>query len=258
MGVSWTRVKEVTLWTYEEILAKLNSTLSYDFVSKHYDLKLRKVQTFLMDLLKREDKKYDTYRDNVVDTLRQAEVFGVGNLSGLLRSIPNREQCEYFIQTTNIEFEKLIQLLNCMLRWILPFSRPIREFIDKGHTEQEAHLSKTRPLGIRYNLDVLDRFRTRFARVDFASEADIPMNFMTNLMHRCDLSRLPYVSGSTVSILFHSGFTTLDAVANTSLERLERKVQEYLEGIGKRYSRSFIELESAIVQATVLPKIIEA
>jgi len=257
MGVNWDRVKEVTLWTYEELLEKLTETIGYDFVSQFYDMKIRQVKDLLKGLLSREDAKYDKYLKDVLDTFRKAEVFGVGTLSGLFQSIPNREQCEYFIQVSNIQFEELLQLLNCTLRWILPFARPIREFIDKDDSEQLEHLTEIRKLGVRYNLDMIEEFRFKDKREEILSEGIASQDFVESLLHRCDISRLPYVSGNTVSILYHSGFDTLEKIASSSLEYLERSVSRYMERIGKKYSRSFIELESAINQASVLPKVIE-
>ncbi len=255
MGVDWSEVKKTTLWTYEELMEKLIDALSYDFVSQYYDRKISKVRQFLEALLQRKDNKHAAYLGSVVTTLRDIEVFGVGRISGLLEFIPTREQLEHFIHTSIIEFHDLVRLLNCVLRWILPFSRPIAEFIRKEEPIESEYLSILREQGVRFNLDMLERYRQKSSRDELGKE--VPSSLVIDLLHRTDISRLPYVSGRTVHTLCGAGYDTLDKIAGTNEERLEKSVSDYLKSIGLKYSKSSMDIEGVINQAKAIPHILE-
>lgn len=255
MGVDWSEVKKTTLWTYEELMEKLTDALSYDFVSQYYDRKISKVRQFLAALLERKDNKHATYLSSVLTTLRDIEVFGVGTISGLLEFIPTREQFEHFIHTSIIEFHDLVRLLNCLLRWILPFSRPIAEFIRKEERNESEYLFILREQGVRFNLDMLEQYRQKSSRDELGD--NVPSSYIIELLHRTDISRLPYVSGKTVHTLCGAGYDTLDKIGGANEERLEKSVSDYLESIGLRYSRSFLDIEGAINQARAIPHILE-
>ncbi len=255
MGVDWSEVKKTTLWTYEELMEKLTNALSYDFVSQYYDRKISKVRQFLQALLDRKDNKHATYLNSVLATLRDIEVFGVGTISGLLEFIPTREQLEHFIHTSIIEFHDMVRLLNCLLRWILPFSRPIAEFIRKGERIESEYLSILRKQGVRFNLDMLEQYRQKCSRDELGEE--VPSLYVIELLHRTDISRIPYVSGKTVHTLCGAGYDTLDKIADANQEQIEESVSDYLRSIGVTYSRSFLDIEGAINQAKAIPRILE-
>jgi hypothetical protein len=255
MGVDWSEIKKTTLWSYEELVEKLTNTLSYDFVSQYYDRKIGKVPQFLVSLLKRKDDKHAPYLASVLATLMDIEIFGVGTISGFLEFIPTREQFEHFIHISRIEFRGLVRLLNCLLRWILPFSRPIAEFIKREESIESKYLAVLREHGVRFNLDMLEQYRQKSSR-DELGEA-VPVSYVVELLHRTDISRLPYVSGKTVHILSGAGYNTLDRIAGATQEQFEESVSTYIDSIGLKYSRSFLDIEGAINQARAIPRILE-
>ncbi len=258
MGVDWSRVKELTLWNYDELITKIQNVLNYEFVQKHYNHKLKKVGKYTASLLNYSDKKkYDDYSKRNLNTLRQIEIFGIRDISELITTISDPDECVSFLQYSSIAFEDLIVLLNCILRWIFPFSRPIRDFIDAEDTNQLEHLSKLRPRGIRANLDMIEECRTEMGRETMAVLTEVPRDFILMLLHRADISRLPWIRGKTVMALSSAGYDTLSKIANTTVEKLESKLKIAVEASGKKYSRSWIEPDGAIAQAKVLPKVID-
>ena len=257
MGVDWARVKELTLWNYEELIAKIQQVLDYEFVQKLYDRKLGKVGKYTASLLNyREDKKYADYSKRILSTIRQVEIFGVRNISGLVSTIHDSDECEKFIEYSSVQFEDLIVLLNCVLRWILPFARPIRDFIDSENSIHLENLSKLRKRGVRNNLDMIEECGTENARESLAVLTEVPKDFILDLLHRTDISRLPWVRGKTVMALSSAGYDTLDKIANASPDKMISKLEKSLADGGKRFSRSWIDPEGAIAQAKVIPVVI--
>jgi hypothetical protein len=258
MGVDWSRVKELTLWNYDELISKIQQVLEYDFVQNYYDQKLKKVGKYTASLLNyREDKKYEDYSRRNLNTLRQIEIFGVRSISDLLLTIHDPDELVNFLQYSSVDFEDLIVLLNCVLRWILPFARPIREFVDASDKVQLDHLTKLRKRGIRFNLDMIEACRTEKGREEMAVLTDVPRDFILDLVHRTDISRLPWIRGKSVVALASAGYNTLEKIANTTVDRMISKLKEALAASGKKFSRSWIEPDGAIKQAKVLPKVLE-
>ncbi|MHA1907892.1 MAG: hypothetical protein ACW98Y_11400, partial [Candidatus Thorarchaeota archaeon] len=98
MDVDWSRVKELTLWNYDELVSKIQQVLEYQFVQKHYDRKLKKVGTYTASLLNyREDRKYEEYSKRNLNTLRQIEIFGIQTISDLLSTCHDSDECVNFI-----------------------------------------------------------------------------------------------------------------------------------------------------------------
>lgn len=258
MGVDWSRVKEITLWQYDELIDKLQSVLSYSFVQEEYNQKLGEIRKLVKAILNyRDDGKYIEYCQRVSSTLRQIEIFGIHDIAELVGTIEDQDECVQFIGYSNILFEDLVVLLNCLLRWILPFERPIRDFVDSGNELHLEYLSRLRNRGIRNNLDIIEQCRTPSCRESMVVLADIPSAFLLDLVHRSDISRIPYVRGKTVAILHSAGYTTMERISNATLDVMIPKLEASLEKEGKKFSKSFMDPEGAIAQAKVLPRIIE-
>ncbi|MCK5152609.1 MAG: hypothetical protein KAQ65_12235, partial [Candidatus Thorarchaeota archaeon] len=81
-------------------------------------------------------------------------------------------------------------------------------------------------------------------------------DFILDLLHRTDISRLPWVRGKTVMALSSAGYDTLDKIANASPDKMISKLEKSLADGGKRFSRSWIDPEGAIAQAKVIPVVI--
>ena len=258
MGLDWGRVKELTLWHYEELIEKLLRVLSYSFVQKKYDRKLSVTKKMFSGFFKnRDDDKYTAYSTSVSDTLRQVEIFGIRNIAELVETNQEQNDCINFVEISRVSFEELIVLLNCCLRWLLPFARPIRDFIETENKEHVAYLSRLRKRGIKNNLDMIEECHTAKGRQTFSVLAEVPMDFIIEITHRTDISRIPYIRGRSVIIFNAAGYKTLEDIANASVEKMISKLEESLRSEGKKFTKSFIDPEGAIAQAKVIPPLFE-
>ena len=83
-------------------------------------------------------------------------------------------------------FDQLIQTLNYLLRWVLPFMTPVREFINAERVAEANYLAALKQRQIRSNLDLWEVGRTKAGRVQFSSKTDIPLALVTSLVHKAD------------------------------------------------------------------------
>jgi len=261
MKIDWNNVKKQTLWSYEDLIKKLLGILAYDFVQEHYNHTMKQAQEYAMDIRRgylQDRGEMVAYIDNVTALFRDLESRWSGTYSELVRSAATREECIVFLQKTDYDFDKLIQVFNYLFRWVLPFNAPLREFADLDSQESSLLLEALKKQGIRSNLDLLEAGRTGEGRIQLTREAGIPVASILPLVHRADISRLAYVRGKTVKHLCGGGYDTLEKIASADLAEMEVKMGEYYRTLGKSLSdfKTVIPLWWMIGGAKILPRVV--
>ena len=263
MKIDWSRVKKQTLWNYEDLIAKLQSVFDYDFVQEHYNHTFKQAGIYANKirsgyLQNRGDKI--VFIDNMAANLEKFEKLGIKNYTKLVCQTATREQCITFLQETDFDFDKLIQTLNYLLRWVLPFKTPIREFIDVKIAAEMKYLASLKLHKIGSNLDIIDLGRNKTGRKKLSSITGIPQTFIMRLVHKADISRLAYVRGKTVEHLCGSGYDTLEKLAAANFTEMEVKMEAYYKTLGKSLSdfKAVIPLSWMVGGAKILPRIVKA
>lgn len=262
MEIDWAQVKKVTLWHYDALIEKLLDVLSYGFVKEHYNHSMAEAQAYAERVRQgylQHGREATSVGDVVVD-FSKLDDLGVKNYLDLMQRVDTQASCEAFLRDNDFEFGELIQVLNYLLRWVLPFKFPVKELLDiitgpEGTTPQILKRYK-----IRSNLDVLENFRTKPSRAEFSREAGVPEATLLALVQRADISRLAYVRGKTIKHLCGGGYDTLDKIATADLEKMEDDMAAYYATLGKSFSdfKSVIPLDWMVGGAKILPRVVEA
>jgi len=263
MKIDWNKVKKQALWSYEDLIRKLASVLAYDFVQEHYDHTMKQAQGYAKKIRRGylQDKGDTTiYIDNIVANLEKLETLRIGTWSNLVQQVATRELCLAFLQRTNFDFDHLIQTLNYLLRWVLPFTTPLREFIDPDNKVEAQYLAALKKQQLASNTDLLEVGRTSAGRVRLSSATGIPVAFVTALVHKVDISRLAYVRGKTAQHLCGGGYDTLDKIATADLAEMEEKMGVYYRTLGKSLAnfRAVVPLSWMIGGAKILPRVVKS
>jgi Domain of unknown function (DUF4332) len=261
VSIDWEQVKKQTLWSYEDLIQKLQTVLAYRFVQEHYCHTMKEAQGYARSIRRgylQDRGDMTAYIDGIAAQLEELER-KVGTYSELVQQVETREHCVAFLQQTGFDFEALVQVLNYLLRWVLPFKAPLREFVDTGRDAEVRHLEAPKKHRIGSNLDLLEAGRTEAGRVQLASTAEIPLAFVTVLVHKADISRLAYVRGKTVNHLCAGGYDTLERIASADLAEMEEKMDAYYRTLGKSLAdfKAVIPLAWMIGGAKILPRVIE-
>ncbi len=261
MEFDWSQVKKQTLWTYEELIKKLLEVLTYNLVQETYNHTMPEAKSYSRNIQQGylQSQNDTTFVDNIINSLNKLENYPVETYLGLIKLIETREKCVAFLQKTNLSFEELIQVLNYIFRWVLPFKTPLREFIDTDNDTPQTYLAILRQHKLGSNLDILERCRTKAGRAELSKDTGIPAAFILGLVHRADISRLAYVRGKTVKHLCGGGYDTLDKIANADLEKMAEEMDAYYRTIGKSLAdfKSVIPLPWMIGGARILPRVVE-
>ena len=262
MNIDWNSVKKQTLWSYEDLIKKLQEVLAYGFVGEYYDHTMEQARGYAKKIRQgylQNQGDMTAYIDNMADHLEKLEMLRIGTYSNLLQQVATREHCLAFLQSTAFDFDALIQTLNYLLRWVLPFKSPLRELIDPGNDTDASYLEALKKRKLGSNLDILETGRTKAGRVQLSNSTGIPFEFVTSLVHRADISRLAYVRGKTVKHLCAGGYCTLEDIASANLTEMEEKMDAYYRTLGKSSAdfKAVIPLAWMIGGAKILPQVLE-
>lgn len=261
MEIDWDQVKKKTLWHYEDLLKKMLNVFVYGFVQEHYNHTMKEAENYSKRIQQGYLQNQDdaTFIDNIVNNFRTLGNLQIEAYLDLVRHVETREKCAAFLHNTNFSFDELIDTLNYLFRWVLPFKFYLRELIDVDNDAHKAHLEILKQHKLRSNLDILEHCRTRTGRTALSEATGISETFVLTLVHRADISRLAYVRGKTVKHLCGGGYETLDKLANADVARMEEDMAAYYRTIGKRFEdfKSAIPLSWMIGGAGVLPRVIK-
>ena len=257
MEIEWDKVKKWTLWHYEDLIKRIAQVFEYSFVQDKYNFTMKTARVHSAGLLNYGERKHVEYLVKLTEILKSLEKKRIGNYLHLIEEVETREKCEDFVIRTKIPFRELIRLLNHIFRWVLPFTAPVKEFLDKDNDDHMLTAKKLREIGIKNNLDLLEQGRTSAKRAAISTQTGIAEKFLLELVNKADISRIPYIRGKTVNIFVNEGYDRLQKIAEATEDVFVTDLKEYLQTIGVKFSKSFIEPDGAIAQAKVLPVLVE-
>ena len=261
MKISWNSVKKQTLWSYEDLIKKLQIVLAYNFVQEHYNHTMKQAGDYAGKIRRGylgDRGDMTVYIDGMVAHLEKLEMRRIGTYSSLVQQVGTREHCVAFLEGTGFDFDGLIQTLNYLLRWVLPFKTPLREFINVDNDAHARYLEALKKQKIGSNLDLLETGRTKAGRLKLANAAEIPADFVIAQVHKADISRLAYVRGKTVNHLCGGGYDSLERIAEADLAEMEQKMDAYYRTLGKSLAafKAVIPLSWMIGGAKIIPRVV--
>lgn len=261
MAIDWDHVKKKTLWHYEALIMKMLNTLEYSFIQEHYNHSMEEAVAFSEKIRNGylQNAKEADFIGEIANAFKVLNNLQIENYLDLVNQVETKEKCEEFLKNTDVDFVELIQTLNYLFRWVLPFKLYLRELIDVDNDAHITHLEALKQHSLKLNLDMLEHCRTRTGRTELSRATGISETFILDLANRADISRLAYVRGKTVKHLCGGDYNTLDKIADSDVKKMEKDMTVYYQAIGKRFSdfKSAIPLDWMIGGAKILPRVIE-
>jgi hypothetical protein len=260
MEINWNLAKKKTLWQYEDLIGKLREVLDYPFVQACCNHSMPQAAAYAERIRQGYFPDSDAaFLDEVTAHFKALAGLGVRDILDLLQRVGSRAECEAFLAQSGFAFDVLIDVLNYLMRFALPFKCPVRELLDEADQADKDLLAKLRQHGLRSNLDVLEACRRRTDRQYLCAASRLSEAFLLALTHRADIARLAYVRGKTVRHLCGGGYDTLARIANAEPEKMAADMAAYYETIGKSFEdfRAVIPLGWMIGGAGILPAIVE-
>jgi hypothetical protein len=151
--------------------------------------------------------------------------------------------------------EELISVLKYLVYWFLPAKKDLGELVKDDPIVKED-IAKLRSCGIRSNLDLLERGRTKAARQALAGLSGVPEAAVAGLVNRADFSRLPWTSRATIANFIGAGYGSLAQLANTDLEQVSVDFYRYGAAIRKNLKLGS-EIDNSHRIAKIVPRVVE-
>ena len=144
MELDWDLVKKQTLWSYDELTKKLLKTLAYGFVLEYYNHSMAEAVSYAEKVQEGylNGRSEPAIAEQMRTHFEALEGWQVKTYLDLVQQVEDKAKCETFLQRTGFPFSGLIETLNYLLRWVLPFACPVRELIDVKNPAQMEYLEK--------------------------------------------------------------------------------------------------------------------
>jgi len=260
MQLDWNYVKNTTLWNYEDLIKKLSVLKAYPVIWKAYNHDIAQSTIFAMRLFPDTNIEAGEYPAQILDTIAHLKPADISNWGNLLEKIATREACKAFVTENDLDFEKFIDLLNYLLRWAFPFLTASRELLAQENSLEMSYYPILKHHGLMNSFHILEQGYTVEGRRALAKHTGLPQDFVTNITHRADIARLPYVRRKTILPVCGAGYDTLAKIAAAELAQMETDLEAYfLRTQGKPWKnyKSVIVLKLLVAAARALPVIME-
>jgi len=256
----WDEVKKITLWYYEELVVKLNAVLAYPLIRQAYDHSMPQAADFARALFSDRDISGGEFPSPMLAAFERLQAAGVCCWTDLLAKVATREALIGFIEQQHLAFEEVIQVLNYLLRWALPFYTASRELLDHDDPQEMANYAILKQHRLMCSFELLKQGRTGADRLALAQQTDLPHEFVSSLVQRADIARLPYVRRKTILPVCRAGYDSLAKIAAADLSKMEQDMEAYFQHMqGKSFAdyKSVIILRGLVIGAKALPGILQ-
>ena len=260
MTVDWDYVKKTTLWPYEDLIEKLQDVLAYPFVQQYYDCSMPQAEEYARRLFADRDLDHGEYPRALLSVFRQLEAAGISNWSSLLAQINSRDSLLVFLEKNKLRFEDVTDVLMFLLRWELPFHTATRELLEHKDAQEMAFYEVLKQRKLTASFDLVEGGRTLLGRQALIEITRLPEDFITRIVHRADIARLPFVRRKTILPVCAAGYDTLKKIAAADLTQMEADLDTYLHQTkAKSWNnyRSVILLKGLVSGARALPVVLE-
>ncbi len=240
---------------YEDLIKRLEEGYRYPSIRRLYAMTLSQAAEFTLALLGGDPRRrYDAWAAQLAGLFRRLEKTA-SDTCALVLAVNSRAKFEAYITENNITALEMIDLLKYWLYRVLPSKYYLREIAEEAD-EDQAYVETLRGLGVRFNLDLLEKGQHAAGRQALAAEAGVPLEWIEDLVHRADVSRMAYTRGASVRNFFHAGYNSLEKLAQANPAELTAAMEAYGRSVGMNFKHG-MEFDSAVAVARVTPKLVE-
>ncbi len=199
--------------------------------------------------------RYAEYTERLVGILTRLQQTGLSNLLELVSQVETREKLRSFAERNGIAAHDIATVLKYLIYWFIPGEKYLSGLI-RPDPMLSAAINALGGLGVRTNLQLLQRGITPDGRNAFAESSGLPETVITELVNRADFSRMPWASKATISNIIGAGYGSLAQLANADPEKLYADFFSYGESIGKNLKLGN-EIENSYRIARIVPALVK-
>jgi hypothetical protein len=257
----------------------IGKPLKYEFVKQHYDRQLSDLAAEIPDLPHRLTTVFGPGVEGwIADSVRYIEKAGIRTVYDLLAEVSTRTQAEAFLARSGLPQPYLMGLMDYLKQWWFPYPATLRQLVEGGDPILEKALNQLKAVKIANSFSLLEaggsesggsgaqggaqsgaQSGAQCGRKKLSAETGIPQLILLNLVHRADVSRLPYTSGGAVRRLWAMGYTCLADLRHADPREYQRKVEAYFAagGKGSLFDAKLENILSFLKEARHAPEVVD-
>lgn len=254
--IPWDKVQKALypIKDFEELTRRLQTSFSYPFVHEIFNFTLPDLVLFTEDLLGGDSRhRYTNYIAYLTNTFHELQHAGVTEVVLLVSKVESRRVLEEFTSVSSIAAPDTVAVLKYLVYWFIPMEKNFASLLPR---EEKVTADALRTAGIRSNLDLLERGRTPAGRRELAKTSGLTESTVLAMVHRADLSRMPWASRATISNLVGAGYGSVAKLANAQAEQLYADFFHYGQLIGKNLKLGN-EIENSHRIARLIPIVLK-
>jgi hypothetical protein len=217
-------------WPYDLFIRTyILKMMAYGFVKEHYDqpvgdfrLQVKTLERMLSTLPVKPDGT--AWFTAALEAIEQS---GAVNLFQFIDRTATRQQAEGFLQQTGLPLMNLMGVLDFFKQWWFPFGAHLRQLVEETDQPLLVHIASLKQQGFAQGFKLLDAGRTKAGRMNLAGQTGIPEGALLDLVHRVDVTRIPYVSGGTVKRMWAIGYRSLPQLKDADPEEYFARISQY-------------------------------
>lgn len=150
----------------------------------------------------------------------------------------------------------VIGVLKYLLYWVLPGKKDLNRLSLATDAARKVKNALLKQHGVHSSLDLLQKRASPDGRQALADQSGLPLEFVTEMVHRADYARMPWWRGKTIDHFISAGYPNLKRLAQAGVEQIQADMQRYGQSIGKNLKFG-VEADSGGIVARVLPEVVE-
>jgi hypothetical protein len=258
MSINWNEMQQEMhpIKDYDDLRRRWREAYAYPFVCETYNLTMLEMAEYTRFLLGEDTRnRYLEYAQSLIETFKQLQREGVGDIQDFVRQVDTREAFEAFSEQTTVAPKELIASLKYLVYWFIPAKKLLSGLVSNNSPLKDA-IQLLRSRGIRTNLDILQQGITLAARNGLAKSSAVPEEAINELVNRADFSRMPWAAQATISNIIGAGYGSLKELANANPDQLCRDFHRYGISIGKNLKLGN-EIDNSYRIARIMPLVLE-
>jgi len=258
MSINWHEINQALspIKDYDDLARRFETSFAYPFVCEVFNFTLPRLLDQTQKLLGGDARgRYAGYLAELVGTLTGLIQAGVPDVLNLVANTATPHKLGSFSKQQGLNAPDLVRLLKYLVYWFIPGEKYLSGLIRDDPTLKDA-VKVFRNLGVRTNLQLLQRGNSPAGRRELAESSSLPVAVITMLVDIADFSRLPWSSKATIANIIGAGYPSLAALANANPERLYADFFAYGKAIGKNLKLGN-EIENSYRIAKIVPPVVQ-
>jgi len=219
------------------VIHYLLKPLKYTIIRKHYNRPLAAFVHELPELMHRFSTVFGPGGTAwLAETIARIEQAGIHDLYAFLDRVSTRAQAETFLKVSGIPKPSLMGWMDYLKQWWFPYPASLLQVVEEDNPRLKPALAQMKAVKIANGFTLLEAAAEPGGRSELSRRVGIEAEVLLDLVHRADVSRLPYTSGGAVKRLWAMGYRSLDDIRRADPQDYAARVEAYFAAGGKGFA----------------------